>query len=584
VRVIRAALSIACLALNACQGLPGSKQRAVAVGAWVEAEGGELRDGVPVVSEIDERERSESDKAEKVELTGLVQSASPDALSILGVSVAVDGETEFESEQREAVARFLPEPGQWVLVKAREKDGTLRARTIRRQSTRARFRIEGELTRLEQDKGIARIGIVPVRLADNARLQTTDQAEEVDPNDPLALFLADEQKGVPFTVRITDDLLLGGELSASGEYDDDLDLRRDRHRDRASLDAEGKLDLLWRFADNGSFVLLEGRYGHEERFRESDADTSDDRENLSRAYAYVRMLDVLRLQVGRQDFDEEREWLYDEILDGVRLGSRFGPVDLEASASMGREFLAEENALEETSMFVGLGRYWLDEEHRLTAYFIQRRDETQVNFEPYLLGLRSYARPPRGLGHWLELAKADGYLGSNRIDGYAIDAGLLYRFEAELRPTIAVGWAFGSGRADGSSRIGFRQTGVQDNNGKFGGVTSFRYYGEVLEPELANLEVLTAGAGIRPTRSSSIDLVGHVYRQDVASTLLADTKLRTAPDGTSRDLGWGLDLIVGLRRANRFTFEVLAGMFDPGNAFDNRDPAFNFAATVRFKF
>ena len=62
----------------------------------------------------------------------------------------------------------------------------------------------------------------------------------------------------------------------------------------------------------------------------------------------------------------------------------------------------------------------------------------------------------------------------------------------------------------------FRQTGIQDNNDKFGGVTSFKYYGELLEPELSNLHILTAGIGRRFGRRMSLDLIYHNYRQDEA--------------------------------------------------------------------
>ena len=37
---------------------------------------------------------------------------------------------------------------------------------------------------------------------------------------------------------------------------------------------------------------------------------------------------------------------------------------------------------------------------------------------------------------------------------------------------------------------------MQRNRGKFNGVVSFRYYGEVLDPELTNLRILTLGIGL----------------------------------------------------------------------------------------
>ena len=50
-----------------------------------------------------------------------------------------------------------------------------------------------------------------------------------------------------------------------------------------------------------------------------------------------------------------------------------------------------------------------------------------------------------------------------------------------------MGWAWGSGDQEPQSGNNgtFRQTGFQDNNDKWSGVTSFRYYGELVDPELS---------------------------------------------------------------------------------------------------
>jgi len=56
-----------------------------------------------------------------------------------------------------------------------------------------------------------------------------------------------------------------------------------------------------------------------------------------------------------------------------------------------------------------------------------------------------------------------------------------------------------------------RQTGFQSNSGTFGGVVNFDYYGVVFDPKLSNLQVFTAGIGVRPLRKSSVDGVYHHY-------------------------------------------------------------------------
>ena len=102
---------------------------------------------------------------------------------------------------------------------------------------------------------------------------------------------------------------------------------------------------------------------------------------------------------------------------------------------------------------------------------------------------------------------------------------------------LIAAYAWGSGE-QGNDRDGtFRQTGLQDNDAVLSGVTSFRYYGELLDPELANLHILTAGIGGRLSRNVSLELVGHRYRQDVATRTIFGDKLDRRPSGLDTDIG-----------------------------------------------
>ena len=123
--------------------------------------------------------------------------------------------------------------------------------------------------------------------------------------------------------------------------------------------------------------------------------------------------------------------------------------------------------------------------------------------------MRSFGEPLDGLEYWLDAAYVRGRDSSTDIRAFGADMGATYTFDAPLTPYVTLAYAFGSG--DRSTTKGtdesFRQTGLQDNDAKFGGVASFRYYGEVLDLELSNISIYTAGIGFRPTKMSSIDLV-----------------------------------------------------------------------------
>lgn len=155
------------------------------------------------------------------------------------------------------------------------------------------------------------------------------------------------------------------------------------------------------------------------------------------------------------------------------------------------------------------------------------------------------------------------------------------------KPTVTLGYARGSGDANRKDDVdrNFRQTGFEDNQAKFGGVTKFKYYGELFAPELRNLHIFTVGLGVRPSKRSSIDIVVHRYRQDELSDKLKGAGIDADPLGLSRDLGGEIDLILGYREIKDLRLELMVGYFAPGNAFDaSTDPAWFAGFETRYEF
>jgi alginate production protein len=177
--------------------------------------------------------------------------------------------------------------------------------------------------------------------------------------------------------------------------------------------------------------------------------------------------------------------------------------------------------------------------------------------------------PVADLDYWLELAYVGGRDGAKTIRGWGGELGATYELQRGPRPSLTLGFAFGSGDRDPGDRYdeSFRQTGLQDNEGDFGGAASFKYYGEVLDSELSNLGILTAGIGIRPADQFSLDLVYHYYLQHRASPTLRNAGIDADPAGRSRHLGSEVDFIVGLAELlDRVEFKAAVGYFMPGAA------------------
>ncbi len=546
------------------------------VGRWVEA-AGKPQGGV-IMKIIDGETEPGADES-KSEITAPVERADAASVTVLGMTFSIDAETTFENAERAVIPAFVPAAGSWVRLKIRRKsDGTRRVRTLRAIAPRDRFKLVGEISSIQADGLAVDIGgmALPVDRAANIELANASQ-------DPLARFLNDDQKGVPLSIRVGDSLRLGGQVSLGGEWQDEFDLNRRRRRDRTEYDVGAKLDAMWTFDGRGDHVFAEVAFERSESLREAAPDTKNSKAEITRLFTAIRLAPRTQLIIGRQDFDEEREWLFDEVFDGLRLVHFQGKLELEAGAGQGRDFAAEDNNLEENRFAEAMARWHLTGDWQLAAYGL-RRDDPAGNFEVSIYGLRSLQRPRYGLGHWLELSTARGHAGRRDIEGNAYDAGVSYVADLPLRPTLAVAFAHGDGESNASGRIGYRQSGLQDNNDKRGGVTSVRFYGELFDPELSNISIETLVFAVRPRSDFSISFLWHRYRKDVAAGSLADTGLRVDPNLVHRDLGHELDVVFGYRLRRSVSVELAWSRFWADRAYTATQNATLIELSSRFSF
>jgi hypothetical protein len=524
----------------------------------------------------------------------LEEDAADASLKVLGTTILLNASTRFEDAER-VLLPIRPElrAGRWVRVWATPEGDRLVAHRVRLSSPRKRFRLEGDLLPANaQDPTMVSIGGLAARVSPTTDLSSpsTESSPKSLAKGPLAQQERNDQHLLPYTVNPIENLYFGGELLSRTAVQDNYDLDYGEDSDRWDTRLRARLSSVYLLGDGGSFALATGEALYAWQFREGADNQSRQEYELLEGFVYLADTPVqhVSVQAGRQYFDEPREWLYGLRLDGVRVYVDFDPFQFQISASTGPDYLAVSSPrTEDITNYIYLLKYRRGKNGFLEAYVIDRRDQdtdTETEFSPLLYGLRSYDAPSVGLRHWLELARAEGVDGFNTIDGYGVDAGATYVFDTDLRPSVTAGYALGTGnRGNRPDHEGFRQSGLQFNDGKFGGVTPFRYYGEVLRPELANLFIWTVGVGVRPWGDVSLDLVAHGYRQDEASDAQL-TVLRAEPNGSSRDLGRELDLIIGYRPSTLFRTMLVLGAFDPGDAFDPRDRAYGIRLDIRFRF
>ena len=391
--------------------------------------------------------------------------------------------------------------------------------------------------------------------------------------------------------RLTPTLSYGAKLEVEFESERNFDLESGDPDDVSTLEPELEVAFSYDPIEHVQAFLnleLKREFAVEEEGRDRDRPI---RLQIIQAYiAFKVLFGGVSVQLGRQRFKDAREWLYDEKMDAVRLFYRRSRFELEVSASrkliVGKDLLNNESKELINNYFV-LGRYALGEESEIATYVLIRDDRSDRPENLYFFGLRSIGELTSNVDYWIDAAHVRGTDDSNDIRGYGFDLGTTYRFERRFDPSLTLGFAFGSGDSDPDAGVdaNFRQTGLQDNNDKFNGITRFKYYGEVFEPELSNMWIFTAGVGVRPTRRSSIDLIYHRYRQHRASRKLRDVAIDDKPKGRDRDLGNGLDLVLGIREFENLNVELVLGAFFPGDAFsDEADNAYFAGVEIRYSF
>ncbi len=398
----------------------------------------------------------------------------------------------------------------------------------------------------------------------------------------------DPESSPPLRHQIGAKFSWGAKVNIDSRFRDNRDLRN--RRDDGDARTKGELTLATQYLPqtarlpSGLAFFAEMGFERVLRHKEGRGKTSDEtRLNFKKGYLnWPNFLNTpLRLQVGRQRFKDRREWVYDDILDAFRIFYNKDRLELQFSYSS--NLFDPEHAEDRIKNLMLFGIYDVWAEDKINVYLINRRGQFNAadpDFNLNFLGISLHGKSLKRQRYWIESALVKGDEKGKDVSGYGFDLGWITRFKHPDKPALTLAYAFGSGDAnpDNQRDTNFRQTGFQDNDAKLRGVTKIKQYGELFEPELSNMMIMTLGFGLRPVKHTSLDIVYHRYTQvwayETGNNTLRDVGIKESPNGKSRDLGEEIDLVFGWKAGRRLRFEWLAAFFLPGAAFDNTDPAF----------
>ncbi len=304
---------------------------------------------------------------------------------------------------------------------------------------------------------------------------------------------------------------------------------------------------------------------------------------IDQAWVTFKELGPVELTLGRRNFEDDRHWLYDTSLDTALVKFKQGVFQAEMSYSRKDRLDLDLRApVQKTrnDTYMAYLSYRGIEDIRLAGYTIYREDQAGREGQPLLGGLRASGMPSDRFNFWTELSLLRGKDETKKnFKGYAVDVGGTYRFpHLPYAPNITLGYAYGSGDGNPNDNVNheFRQTGLQSNEARLGGIPKLKYYGEALDPELSNLQILTVAVGFRPVPNTSVDLVYHRYKTNKLASDLRNAPLTAEMNQDSsrpsKEVGDALDIVFGFRNlfgVRRLGLDLRAGLFFPRGAFRN---------------
>ena len=433
--------------------------------------------------------------------------------------------------------------------------------------------------------------------------------------------------------------LLGRPLTLSGEYEMELDFARQLEFDEEAgddnwvrLEQDLQVELFYSPGPKRA-VYMEGELEWEQDLHHSRNSTESDvvfERGESWLYAEDLRGSDIDLEVGRLNFEDERRSWWDEELDGVRLSRATETFALSVAVAQevlpirsDQSFVDPEQ--EDVLRLIAESSWNYTSDHRLGLFLLHQMDgsptqragetvdddrEDESDATLTWFGVRMMgAWPLQAAGlltYWMDgayvrgreqLSEYEDFSGGKSIveetsrrdvSGWAFDGGLTWIVPTPMEPRFTLGYAIGSGDRDpeeGADRA-YRQTGIHDNEAGFGGVRRFSHYGLLLEPELSNLHVATAGFGLSLFASSSLDLVYHHYSQVQAAPFLRDGRIEVELDGDSRDVGHEVDLVLAVEEWERLELQLLGSVFRSGSAFGDQSGELTYlaGAAVRISF
>lgn len=334
------------------------------------------------------------------------------------------------------------------------------------------------------------------------------------------------------------------------------------------------------------------------------------------------------LLAGRKQFRDNRGWWYDNQLDVAQL--QYNSTLFSASFSYGgriidERFVSETQNIgfEDSQFFIGHADYHYYYNHHIQPFVIYQTDDFSNNKIGKLVNIDSSLKPELDLvwvgvrfnglfflpdrshlDYWADVATVSGTVrnfattnvSSNvnsitairSIDvsqSYGLDLGVIWK-AAEDSWGVSINYAHGSGDdSDSDNQSSYRQPAIANNRGRVLGPSRDRIYGELLRPELTNIQLVGISTGARLNKYLWLQGSYFHYWQIEASRQLTASNLSITPNGRNKEIGNEVDLTLVATWLDHLSTQLTLSGFHAGSAF-NRVSGSDYAykGVLVFKF
>ena len=280
----------------------------------------------------------------------------------------------------------------------------------------------------------------------------------------------------------------------------------------------------------------------------------------------------LNFLIGRKVLKDKRSWYYDSSVDTLGIYNLrdlwLYNIFVGGRLNNAKYFSQEDNlyGLRHTKFIIANLQYEYFIKNYLKGFFVKEITKNTRNLSWF--GLRNIGKrvyKNKNINYWIDYALIKGNyetLNKNNISSNALDIGISFN-KNNTHSTYAFSYALGGKNYYSTYLSNYRSSFLTKN-------VSFRYYGELLNPDLNNIKILSLYWIYDFFNNHKAVIAFHNYKQIKASSYFRmnnEEILNT--NGINNNIGNEIDFIYNWNLPNLKRYKFIISYFKGGGAFDN---------------